>query len=294
MPLRHSQVMEHSTLKRHECGAPDTTRGCASLQVELVLGESTAVSASATSPLKVLVPCPRGKSVWACASNFGGGLVAGDETRLDLRIGPEARCFIGTQASTKVYRNPARLPCSHTTQAVVEENGLLVFAPDAVQAFAGSSYRQRQEFRLAPGAGLVLLDWFTSGRAARGERWAFHHFQSRNDVFIGGRRAFVDSILLDPKDGGFDSPHRAGRFNCFAMLLLIGQPLREAAANLLNEISPRPVERSAPLICAASPVQDGEVFRIAGEDVENVGREIKKHLHFLADFLGDDPWTRKW
>src|SRR3954471_22342964 len=95
-------------------------RGRAHLNVELVFGESTATSCSATSPVKLLTPCSRGKSVWAYASNFGGGLVAGDETRLDLRIGPEARCFFSTQASTKVYRNPAQLPCSHSTRAAIE------------------------------------------------------------------------------------------------------------------------------------------------------------------------------
>lgn len=267
--------------------------GHAHLDVELVFGESTATSASATSPLKLLTPRARGKSVWAYASNFGGGLVAGDETRLNVRLRPQTHCFIGTQASTKIYRNPSRLPCSHTTYAIVENGALLVFAPDPVQAFAGSTYRQRQEFHLANGSGLVLLDWFTSGRAARGERWAFDHFQSRNDVFIDDRRVFVDSILLD-QSCDLNSPHCTGRFNCFAMLLLIGKPLREHAANLINKIASHPVERRASLVCSASPVQNGVVNRLAGEDVESVSCELKQHLHFLADFLGDNPWKRKW
>jgi urease accessory protein len=271
-----------------------SANGQAQLEVQRVFGESTVVSASATSPLKLLAPCSRGRSVWAYASNFGGGLVAGDQTRLDLCIGPEARCFLGTQASTKIYRNPAQLPCSHTTQAALDSGSLLVFAPDAVQAFAGSTYRQHQEFHLASDAGLVLVDWFTSGRAARGERWAFNHFQSRNDVLIDSERVFVDSILLEPEDGGFDSPHRVGRFNCFAMLLLIGTPLREAANDLLCEISGRVVGRRESLVCSASSVQEGAVLRLAGEDVESVSREIKRHLDFLADMLGDNPWTRKW
>jgi urease accessory protein len=138
------------------------------------------------------------------------------------------------------------------------------------------------------------VDWFTSGRAARGERWAFDHFQSRNDVFLDGRRIFVDSIVLNSDHGILKSPHRTGRFNCFALLLLIGEPMREAAAKLITEIGSRPVERAAMLLCSASPVHDGAVLRLAGEDVESVSRELKRHLAFLADFLGDDPWARKW
>jgi urease accessory protein len=264
------------------------------LTVEIVSGQSAVTSTESASPIKILIPKSRGASVWACASSFGGGLVAGDQTRIDLTIGSQARCFLGTQASTKIYRNPSRLPCSHKTFARLESKSFLVFAPDPVQAFADSAYSQRQEFHLADGAGLVLVDWFTSGRAARGERWAFNYFQSRNDVFLAGERIFVDSILLDSADGSLGSSHRTGRFNCFAMLLLLGEQLQAAAASLLAEIATRPVERAAPLVCSASPVRSGAVLRVAGESVEQVGQELHHHLKFASALLGDDPWARKW
>lgn len=337
--------------------APVTTHyaeaGCAALDVELVCGESAATSIFATSPLKLLTPRSRGQSVWAYASSFGGGLVAGDQTRLDLHIGPGARCFMGTQASTKIYRNPAQLPSGHVTHARLEENSLLVFAPDPVQAFAGSVYTQRQEFHLASGAGLALVDWFTSGRAARGERWAFSKFQSRNEVWsipilpadeprdgartamsartpalefadsavrapakarrheqletatssapLGeekvktfGERIFLDSLWLDQTDNALAGSHRMGRFNCVAMLLLIGEPVAQAAKQLLETISAQPVNRCAPLVSSASPVRNGALLRVAGESVEEVGRKLHRHLAFLSVMLGDDPWARKW
>lgn len=260
----------------------------------MVFGESTVVSSFATNPMKLLTPRSRGKCVWAYTSSFGGGLVAGDQTQLEMKFGKDTRCFIGTQASTKIYRNPALLPSGHTTHATLAENGLLIFAPDPVQAFADSTYTQRQEFHLANGAGLILVDWFTSGRAARGERWAFNRFQSRNEVFINGERAFLDSLLLDQTHDTLASSHRMGRFNCMGMLLLIGEPLREAAASLLESISTKPVTRRAALVCSASPVTQGAMLRVAGESVEEVGRELHAQLKFLSAFLGDDPWARKW
>jgi urease accessory protein len=271
-----------------------TKPGHAALEVVLVFGESTATMAFATSPLKLLTPRSRGRSVWAYTSSFGGGLVAGDQTRLNVRLGAGSRCFIGTQASTKVYRNPCSLPCGHETSAVLESESILVFAPDPVQAFADSSYTQQQEFQLATGAGLVLVDWFTSGRAARGERWAFKSFQSRNEVFIGGQRVFLDSLLLDPDEGILTEAHRMGRFNCMAMLLLIGAPLRSAGKRILKDVGGQALGQRAELVCSASPVREGAVLRIAGESVEEVSRELHRHLGFLADILGDDPLARKW
>lgn len=267
-----------------------TQAGRAALEVAKVCGESSVASAFASNPMKMLTPVSRGKSVWAYTSSFGGGLVAGDQTSLDISLGSGTRCFLGTQSSTKVYRNPAGLPCSHTTKANLDADALLVFAPEPVQAFAESRYSQRQEFHLAEDAGLVLLDWFTSGRAARGERWAFARFESRNDVFINGERAFVDPILL----GSTGVAAHMGRFNCLATLLLIGRPLKSAAEILLNDIGSRPVEKQAPLVYGVSPVRDGALLRVAGVEVEAVRREMQKQLTFLCDHLGDDPWARKW
>ena len=271
-------------------------RGCAGhaiLEVGVVYRESTVTSACATSPMKLLTPRARGSSVWAYTSSFGGGLVAGDQTRLDVSIGAGARCFIGTQASTKVYRNPGQLPCGHATYATVEEDALLVFAPEPVQAFSGSFYTQQQEFHLTAGAGLVLLDWFCSGRTARGERWEFTQFTSRNDVFVDGARVFVDSIFLDTLQASPAAQHQCGRFNCFATLLMLGTSVQTTARAMLDAAGTRPVESQASLVHNASPLEGGAVLRLAGETAESVHLELLRYLQSLSGLLGDDPWIRK-
>ena len=269
---------------------PAVSGGQATLEVEMVFGESTVTSAYSATPMKLLTPVSRGLSVWAYTSNFGGGLVAGDQTRVDLTIGPEARCFLGTQSSTKVYRNPRGQPCSHTTHAMLASGAALVFLPEPIQAFADSHYTQRQEFHLQSGASLVLLDWFTSGRAARGERWNFAHLESRNDVFVNGERILVDPLRLS----SMAVPKQMGRFNCLASLLLFGSPLKTISETLLQVIASRPVKKNSPLSASASPVRDGVLLRLAGESVEKVRQEIHAHLYCLRDLLGDDPWSRKW
>lgn len=271
-----------------------TRPGLAALEIDLVFGESTVTTAYASSPLKLLTPRSRGRSVWACTSSFGGGLVAGDQTRLNLRLGVGTRCYLGTQASTKVYRSRGGLPCSHETAAVLETGSILLFAPDPVQAFADSIYAQRQEFRLASDAGLILLDWFTSGRAACGERWSFSSFQSRNEVFIDGQRAFLDSLSLDPNEGELTNTHRMGRFNCLATLLVIGSPLKNIADALAAEVEVLPISKQSSLVRSASRIASGAVLRIAGEDVESVGKELHRHLACASDIVGEDPWARKW
>jgi urease accessory protein len=257
-------------------------------------GQSTVTGAYAVSPLRLLTPRSRAESVWAYTSSLGGGILAGDRTSLSVRVGTGARCFLSTQATTKVYRNPASLPCAHRTQATVQKDGLLVFAPDRVQPFAGSSYDQRQEWHLADGAGLVLLDWFSSGRAARGEQWHFTRFRSRNEVFVESERVFVDSILLEGPQQTGPMDCRVGGYQCFAMLLFLGPPVHRLVIDLLEQIGRLPVRKASSLLCSASPVRDGAVLRVAGVDAEAVGRELERYLQPLDRMLGDNPWIRKW
>lgn len=213
---------------------------------------------------------------------------------MTLHLGEQTCCFVTTQSSTKVYRNPESRPCGHRLRATLGAGARLVLMPDPVQAFAGSYYRQRQEFRLEAGSGLVLVDWFCAGRVAYGERWAFNRFESRNDVFLGTERIFVDSLRLDPTEGPLDGPHRLGRFNCLGLVLILGDPLRSASARLRADVEAQPVARRGSLVLSASPVSHGAVLRIAGGRVEEVGCEIHRHLAFVTDLLQDDPWSRKW
>ncbi len=268
--------------------------GRASLVVERVAGQSAVVSLQAHSPMKVLAPVSRGLSVWACTSSFGGGMVAGDQTELEIQVGEGARCHVTSQASTKIYRNPKGLPCGHVTRATVGPGGLLSYVPDPVQTFAGARYAQRQEFDLAEGAGLVLVDWFGSGRAACGERWAFEHYSSRTRVRSEGQPRLMDAIHLDGGEGALEGRHRLGRFNCVAMLLVMGIPFEADAARCVEEVGQRPVGRSTDLVLSASPVEGGCLVRAAAVHLEALTREIRSLLTFLPSHLGDDPWTRKW
>lgn len=276
--------------------------GHGTLEIQFVAGQSAVTGSRSTSPLKLLAPRPRGQSVWAYTSSFGGGLVAGDQTRLDLLVGAGSRCFLGTQAATKIYRNPRGQPCGHVTRACIGRNALLVFAPDPVQPFADSSYVQRQDFLLSSGASLVLLDWFTAGRVARREQWQFRRLHTRNSVYIEKvdgevnreEIAFIDSVLLRADDGSISSQHRTGRYQCFATLLFLGPLVAAMADAIAADIAGQAIVCQASLLTSASRLREGVVVRIAGADVEGVARELHRHLALVRTLLGDDPWSRKW
>jgi urease accessory protein len=270
---------------------PSKTRakaGWGELTVELVAGQSGATSAEAHSPLKLLVPRPRGLSVWAYLSNFGGGLLPSDKLDFKLRIANGSRCFLGTQASTKIYRGGEKGAVESCLNAEIGGNAMLVYAPDVAQSFANSVFRQHQTFRLNDQTSkLVFLDWYSSGRSARGERWQFSEYTSGAEIYIGAKKIFLDSLRLE--NDLVDLPTRMGRVNCAATLVIIGN-----GAALLDEISSAAISKRAEVLVGGSPIPGGVVLRFAGVSVEIVAREIFRRLLFVCEWLGDDPFQRKW
>jgi urease accessory protein len=266
--------------------------GVGALEVSHVAGQSAVVSCNSSSPVKILAPHPRGKSVWAYLSSFGGGMVGGDHTQIEITVNERARCFFSTQASTKIYRNSIQFPCSQTLSVQLAPQSLLVLFPDVLQPFANGSYSQKQHFQLDPSANLVTVDWFSAGRVARGERWSFRRLESRNEISIGTESVFRDSLLLDPALAAGSPP--MGRYNCVALVVMVGGLLTEMAERQVQRISALPVAHRAQTIESASRFREGVVLRVAGLNVEEVANKIQAYLKDIVPLLGDDPWKRKW
>jgi urease accessory protein len=253
---------------------------------------SVVSEAFATSPLRVLTPSNHGTGAWIFLSSYGGGLVDGDHTALDVRVDTGASAYVSSQASTKVYRSPRGT--SATVTIHVEDGALLVWMPDPVVCFRGSRYRQMQECHLAANGGLVMVDWMTSGRRASGERWEFAEYSSEIVVYRGGRRIAHDSVALRASDGALQT--RMGRFDVLATAIVAGAPLAERADAIVAIAGSAPVVRRGDLLMFAAPLRDGAgcAIKIAGRSVQQVGAAIRRAVGFVPALLGEDPWARKW
>jgi urease accessory protein len=247
--------------------------------------------AFASSPLKLLMPRNHGPAAWVYTSSYGGGLVDGDALHLDLRIGRGAMGFLSTQASTKVYRSPRG--CSAEGTYHVDAGGALVVVPDPIMCFAQSTYRQQQHFEISGDAGLVAVDWISSGRRAAGERWAFDRYSTHTTIIVDERIVLRDALLLAASDGSIGD--RLERFNVICAIVVAGARVAAYAERLLSAVAQTPISVRSDLIVGASPVgDDGAILRIAGVSTERVGLALREYLSFVPPLLGDDPWARKW
>ena len=247
-----------------------------------------------SSPLRLLTPSRApGHAAWVLASTFGGGLLDGDRIDLSIDVGPEADCYFGTQASTKVYRSSGGCGASQAMTVKVAAGATCVLLPDMLACFADARFQQRLELRLDASASVMALDWLSSGRRARGERWAFDRFKSRIDATIGGKLVFRDALLLDKAAGPIDDDCRMGAINCFGTLLLLGPKLHASAESALARTKGDwPNERD--FLCAVSAIGGGAVIRFAAVDPQKAIAWLGRRLQAAHVLIGADPWSRKF
>jgi len=134
----------------------------------------------------------------------------------------------------------------------------LLLLPDPVQPFGASVYSQTQTFNLPKDntASLIVLDWVSEGRTARGEKWKLKKFSSRNNLFEEGhedlpngkRLLLRDSLILHGDDSdyagneGLESLNsRMDSLSCVSTLIIRGPRFTNLAAYILKafELEPR-------------------------------------------------------
>lgn len=203
-------------------------------------------------PLKLISPSPTEtqKSLLVFLLTYGGGLVGGDQVKLQIVVQPKAKLSVVTQGHTKIFKSASRdVVTRQKLDVKLEAGASLCLLPDPVQPFEGSVYEQFQSFALADDASICVLDWVSNGRTARGEYWDFCSWTGRNEIWglekAGGRGRLLlrDSIILDgglPDQGGISLKKKMHGMSIFGTLILKGPLVESLEAFFMAEFSALP------------------------------------------------------
>lgn len=283
---------ESDMLRRPMNRPPMITLACGTgrLRVERVEQRSVVTRALVASPLRLLMPrSGPGDAAWVITSTFGGGLVAGDEINLSVDVAAGASCFLGAQSATKIYRSTGQAVTRQALRLTLGDQAACVVFPHPLTPYAQARFEQRTQLTIAPSATLVWLDWLTSGRRARGERWAFDRYRSDVSLHIDRRLALRDSLLLDQADGPIDDEQRMGRFDCFGSMVLAGERIAAACDELIGQAGR---DEADGILDAASPIPGGAIVKFAAKNTQQCVQWIRRKTAFVGNLLGVEPWSR--
>lgn len=172
-------------------------------------------------PLQALAPAELADgTLYLMLLNPTGGVVGGDYllTQVVLEDGTHV-CFT-TPSATRVYRTTGQ-PAIQETYIQVADNSLLEYLPDHVIPYKGSRFRQSLRVDLGCKSRTIIWDALAAGRVACGELWEFHEIDSRIEILLRGRQAFLNRTWIHPAKL---DPRRFGiaeGWNYLATLLLL-------------------------------------------------------------------------
>jgi urease accessory protein len=266
----------------HYVNLPDgVSGGFGRIRVSLVNGQSVATEMQHRAPVRVVCSKPTGPCAWFQTTSFGGGLVQGDQIKLHVQVDDGAAAFVSTPGHQRAYRG-------HTealVEAHVGPDALLVFLPEPISCFENATHRQRALVHLAPGASVVWVDAWTSGRYGTGERFAFGELDMRTELHQGQDMLAVEALNVRPDRL---PPGSFGPFQAFGALLAVGP---RVPGRLALDLGPEPSTPES--VCSAFAHGPVRVVRAAGKTADALMERLRSFVSpWPESLLGPDPLRR--
>ncbi|XP_071042747.1 uncharacterized protein [Parasteatoda tepidariorum] len=239
---------------------------------------------------------------WLYPITFGGGLVEGDSITINLIVSEKCCLLVTSLSFPKVYRCENNIESQQFLKCDVEADALLCVLPDPLVCYEKALYLQTQTFHLADDANLVLLDWFTSGRYERGERWQFSRLKTVSTIYINGQLSFREAQdIRNTPLVSIESSMKA--YNIIGTCMIIGPGLNSLSSCILSSIgrcnsygekSCKNILISASPLCLNETSKPcGCIVRFASESVSDAIKKIEEILQPLYEIIGDNPFIKK-
>lgn len=278
------------------------------IQVTKNGNQSRLITCKSIPPLKIINPRTHNPYCSVILSGYGGGLVEGDQVNLQVQCDPNTTLYLGTQALTKVYKNPNGIPSTQTITGTLNTHACAVVLPDPVVPFANSIFHQEQNWHLHPNACLILADSHTSGRRAFGEHFNYTRYISNITITTPERPILIERYLSEPQT---HRPTLTGTFGTYDVafnLFIAGTPNAPRYTHLISTLQ----ETLAPYVqlprtTGNTPHTPGNlllsyaqakpqlfVIRALGKDVESLNPLYRAIGSAIAHptLLKENPYTR--
>ncbi|HVI90036.1 MAG TPA: urease accessory protein UreD [Dongiaceae bacterium] len=172
-------------------------QGAARLVIVKTEGADRLADLHQATPLRILFPYPlAGDPITAALVNTSGGLVGGDQLKVEIAIGQGAAALVCAQAAEKVYRSLGPDSCIDI-DLDVGAGGWLEMLPQETILFDGARLRRRSRVDLAGDAQFLGGEILVFGRQARGERLRRGLVQDGWEIRRNGDLAWIDRLRLE-------------------------------------------------------------------------------------------------
>jgi urease accessory protein len=187
------------------------------------------------APLKVLRPFyPEGASpAHLYILNVAGGVLAGDQMEVSLRLESGAKGLVAVPSATKVYS----MPSGEGRQKIcfrIGTGSVLEYLPEPLLPFSDSAFLQETNIFLEEGATLFWSDILGPGRSGSGESFGYRLYDNRVKIKDNEGLISQESFCLMPGDRPLNVGGVMGEYSHLGSIYIFCKD--ELLEGLLNRI----------------------------------------------------------
>lgn len=153
-----------------------------------------------TSPFKIMNPFEqKDGSIQVMMMTASAGIMAGDVQEFDFAIGSHTKMEFLSQSFEKIHRMTEGQAKRYTKVEVAPE-GTFLFHPQPTIPFEDSAFTNVMDIHLADESSVFTMQEIIScGRAARGERFLYHFYDSLVTIYQGEEMIYRDNTRFRPE-----------------------------------------------------------------------------------------------
>lgn len=195
-----------------------------------------------------------------------GGILQGDEQKIDIIVGRNSIARITTQSATKIYK----MEDGYASQFInihSQEGSYLEFVPHQIIPFKSSKFYQEVNLEVEENAILIYSEIISSGRIASGEKFDFDLCFLRTSAHRNGKILFTDVMNLNHRDK-MNLESVFGGKDIFSTVYIIGCSIQtEKIVDTINLVTKN---TSLLASCSTLPRDSGIIVRMLGNSVSEI------------------------
>ena len=195
-----------------------------------------------------------------------GGILQGDEQKIDVVMGTNSAARITTQSATKIYKMEGGY-ASQYINIHNQEGSYLEFIPHQIIPFKSSRFYQEVNLEVADNAILIYSEIISAGRIASGEKFDCDLCFLRTSARRNGRLLFTDVMSLNQKDKSNLESVFGGKA-IFSTVYIIGNSIQ--IESIVEKINLATKNDSLLASCSSLPYDSGIIVRILANSVSEI------------------------
>lgn len=174
-----------------------------------------------TPPFKIMKPFYENGVMRILQMSASPGIMEGDCQKISISVKKGAKAELYSQSFEKIHKME-KDGATRSVDISIDSDSFFIYNPLPTIPYAGSDFKTTINVRLKDSSSVFIYeDMLISGRAARGERFAYRRYASLVNIYEDNSLSYRDNIIYRPGKmdiGGIglyeDSTHLLGMAVC--------------------------------------------------------------------------------